>query len=164
MDTGGACDGIDEVGRYQRARAVVDEDDGVPGTLGQGGDARGHGILATLTPRHDGRDDVRQPGRRRDLADPGAGRDDHDVGDAGRAGHGFQRPGQERAAADHRRKLVRAAHPGAGAGRHHDRVGHRPRPGLLVAAGHSGFGWAKIMRPATVCSTRVTPTSISRSR
>ena len=25
-----------------------------------------------------------------------------------------------------------------------------------AAAGHSGFGWAKIMRPATVCSTRVT--------
>ena len=88
-------------------------------------------------------------------------RDDHEALHLGGRRERVDRPGEERTPAHDRVELVDAAHArGRPRGDHHD-VDVRAYAGAVPHAGQSRRGWAKIMRPATVWRTRVTPTSTS---
>src|SRR5207244_10446955 len=97
---------------------------------------------------------LRQPLHRAEAVDPFGGRHDDDFVDDWRGRDVLERPGQERPSRDERIELVHAAHSPALAGRNDDDVGVKIQ---------SRRGWAKIIRPATVWSARVTDTSISLS-
>ena len=84
---------------------------------------------------------------------------DHEPADLRGRGQGVEGPGQQRPPADVGRELVDPAHPRRASGRDDDGV--RADGGRWRV--QSRRGWAKIIRPATVWSTRVTDTSSSRS-
>ena len=123
-----------------------------PGNPRRARRARGDRVLASRPPFDDGPDPGREP-RGRDLAD------------SPRRGH------HDNAADD--RSAERAASVQASTGRPSTGAASLSGPPIRVldpaatttrvAAAHSPRGWAKIMRPATVCSTRVTTTPNSRS-
>ena len=101
----------------------------------------------------------RQPGRAADLVDAGRRGDDDDPLDDRRRGERLERPGEHRPPGDRRQQLV-DPRPSASTPRPRRR---RRRPGRSARSGRaqSRRGWAKIIRPATVCRTRVTDTSRS---
>ena len=130
------------------------EDHVVGRPLAERPDPRGDRVLAPCSPFDHGRDARGEPGRGRDLGEAFRGGHDDDPPDDRRGGQPCQRPGEHRAPRHEQAELVPAAHARAQPGRDDDRVD----------PAHSPRGWAKIMRPATVWSTRVTTTPISRSR
>ena len=161
MPGGRVRHGDDEIGGHQRSGCVVDEDHA--GLIGIGAVESGEPgvdrLLATIPPSHHGDHGWRQPVGGGGIGQPfGRGHHDHPT-DLRRSSKGGQRPGQQRATSDVDAELVRAGHPGRTAGGDHDGIG----PEDPQWRAQSMRGWAKIIRPATVCRTRVTDTSTSRS-
>ena len=163
----GVDNGLDQIGGHGRAGGVVDEDERVVGVAGAGegpqpGDHRvgsrvaaGHDEAAAVT----GRQGIGE------AVDRLGGHGDRDAGEVRIGQEHVEAPAPGRPAPEVLPQLV-AAHPRRAAGRDEDgRVRGVHRSGRR---GHSASwrGWAKIIRPATVWSTRVTliGTSLSMKR
>ena len=150
--------GCHEAGSDERSRRVVDEDDaGRIRVMSIEGREAGVDRFLASSPAGDDVDHARrQPGRAGHGGATLVGRHDDHASDRRRGREGVERPGEQRSSADLHRELVVAAHPARRPRGDHDHVGR-------ARLAQSSRGWAKIIRPATVWSTRVTDTSSSRS-
>ena len=153
----GPYDCRDELRRDRRTGRVVNEDERLVVVAGAGegpeagdhrvrpGVASGDDEAASLTGRQRGDEPVDRIG----------GHGDRDAREVGIGQQDVEAPAPGRAAPEVLPQLV-AAHPGRATGRDEDRrVGGVHRPGRRRHSA-SERGWAKIIRPATVWSTRVT--------
>ena len=164
---GGGRHRRDDRAADERPGAVMDQDDAIASGRAHAGRGRRTRLRRTPGGVHHPRRPRRAAGSQRAAATSArrsARGHDHDPGDDGGCGDRGERPGRGAATTDRPRRAC-PGRPSASTGRRHDDgVRRRPAPRRSSRRrAQSRRGWAKIIRPATVCRTRVTDTSRSRS-